>query len=382
MSTAALALLAALAALVAVGVVAMIALRFRRASDSLLAAGLLEIGTRMDALASNLAATVEKVREDAMRARLLESLGQALDPEEVLTRCVEAAASLPGVGAARATIDVDGMHLEASAGLPDTGSPDPDSPRDRFLGAIGGPPDRSMVRAVGISYHYPPGEEEARAVWRSAIAVPLGPGNRRLGFLSVFGHDEEPPVAGREFAVVEAIAAHAGPAVEAALRRQSASRALPTVDPLTGLGNRQALHETLALEVARAHRRGRGLAACLLDVDDFRRTNDRVGQTEADSILVAIADLLEEALGPTDLAYRSGGDEFTVILPESGRIDAEALNARVQATLQRRLPSGARTLGLSAGIAELEPDDDGVSLFERAEQALKRAKHERKGTAA
>ena len=150
---------------------------------------------------------------------------------------------------------------------------------------------------------------------------------------------------------------------------------------MTGLANRQALHETLALEVARAHRHGRRLAVCVFDLDDFKRTNGRVGNSAGDGLLVEIADLLRDTIQPSGLAFRSGGDEFAVILPGAGRIDAEGLYARVQATLSR--PGSLRPgLSLSAGIAELKPDDDGVSLFERAERALRHAKESGKGTAA
>ena len=83
-----------------------------------------------------------------------------------------------------------------------------------------------------------------------------------------------------------------------------------------------------------------------------------------------------------DVACRIGGDEFAVILPESSRIDAEGLFARVVATIRRQPPSHAPNLCLSGGIAELEADDDAVSLFERADAALYRAKAHGKGTAA
>jgi diguanylate cyclase (GGDEF)-like protein len=156
---------------------------------------------------------------------------------------------------------------------------------------------------------------------------------------------------------------------------------LPAADGLTGLGNRQLFHETLALETGRALRHGHRLAVCVLDLDDFDLTNRRVGQIEADQLLVTVAGLLRDALAPTDLACRIGGDEFGVILVESGRIEGEALFAQLQATLQR-LPSSPTPLSLSAGIAELKLDDDGVLLFERAERALQRAKQAGKGTAA
>ena len=374
MSTAALALLAAVAALVVVSVVAAIVLRARRASDRRLDAGLLVIGERMDALAQELATTVEKVREDALRARIVESLGRALDLDEVLARCVEAAASLPGVTGAAVTARVDDVELTAAAGL------DTVALGAAGAGAVGGPPDGSRVRAVGISSHYPP-EALERVGMRSAVAVPVESEHGHLGFLTVFGSTEEPPVTGADFQTLEAIVRHAGPAIEAA-RQRGAPRPADGGDPLTGLGNRTSLHETLALEVARAHRHGRRLAVCTVDVDDFGQVNAVRGQIAGDGILVAIAGLLGATIRPADRAFRSGGDEFTVILPDAGRIEGEALYARLQATLRRSADSPTSGVSVSAGIAELKPEDDGVSLYERAERALQRAKAAGKGTAA
>jgi len=372
MSTAALAFVAAVAALSVTVVMAVIIRRSRRASDRRVARALAEMRERMDALADELGRTVEKVREDALRTRLVESLGQALDLDEVIERCAEAAASLPGVAGALVRVDVDGSALVASAGL-DTDHTNPTA------GAVGGPPDGSRVRAIGISYHFPAAHDEQRGT-RSGIAVPLESEGVQIGFLTVFGRGEEPPVAGTEFQALEAIARHAGPAIENA--RLASIRRLPDSDGLTGLGNRRLFHETLALEVARARRHGHRLAVCVLDLDDFKLANGVVGQIAGDGLLVEIADLLRETVRPTDLACRIGGDEFAIILPTSGRIDAEAMFARLQATLRRRPPSAGPGLSLSGGIAELKPDDDGVSLFERAERALRRAKEAGKGTAA
>jgi diguanylate cyclase (GGDEF)-like protein len=369
MSGAALALLAAAAALAATVVLATMMLRTRRASDRRLSVGLLAMGERMDVLARELAHTVERVRADALRARLLESLGQSLDLDEVIARCAEAAASLPSVAGALVRVEVDGVALVATAGL------DPE-----LAGAVSGPPDGSRVRAVGISYRYPAGAL-ALTVLRSAIAVPLEVEGRQLGFLTVFGRGDEPPVADTEFEALEAIARHAAPAIENA-RRLAEVVHLPETDGLTGLGNRKLFHETLALEVARARRHGRRLAVCVFDLDDFAATNDRLGQLEADSLLAELADILRQIISPGSLACRTGGDEFAVILPESSRIDAEGLFARLQATLRRRPSSPTLVLSVSAGIAEMQPDDDGVSLFERAGRALHRAKEAGKGTAA
>ena len=330
--------------------------------------GLHELSARLDDLARELADGVERVREEGLRARILESLGGTLDLDEVLRRCVEAAGSLPGVAAAAVTVEIDGAAWAASVGLD-----------QQTLDPVAGPPGAGAVRAVGLSYHYREGRGAPGAML-SAVAVPIESIGYRLGFLTVFGRSEEPPVAGAEFQTLEAIAQHAGPAIERA--RDTSVRHRPSTDALTGLDNRQVLHETLALEVARAHRGRRKLAVCVLDVDDLRETNERLGPPAADALLTEIADQLRAAIRPGDTAFRCGGDEFAVILPDSGRIEAEATFARVQAAV-RRIPGPVGSApSVSAGIAELKPDDDGVSLFERAERALRRAKEAGKGTAA
>ena len=149
MSTAAFALLAAVAAVIVATLVATIVLRSRRASEQRLEEGLLAVGDRMDALAHELAATVERMREDALRTRLVESLGQALDLDEVLARCAEAAAALQGVAGATVVVEVDGVPLSAAAGFA-TGAGDGDAV------PVAGPPDGSRVARSASPTTTPP----------------------------------------------------------------------------------------------------------------------------------------------------------------------------------------------------------------------------------
>jgi diguanylate cyclase (GGDEF)-like protein len=373
MNTATLALLTAIAALLATGLVAAVVVRGRRSSDRRLTDGLLEVGARMDGLARELAAAVDRVREDALRARIVESLGQALDLGEVIARCAEAAAALHGVSGATVAVELDGIQRTASAGLGHA----PGGEGSGRAGVVAGPPGGGDLRAVGVSYHYRGDGAEAAAV-RSAIAVPLATESATLGFLTVFGRSEEPPVSGDDFATLEEIARQAGQAIEKAHGRSTAV-AVEAGDPLTGLPTRRQLHETLAIEVARAHRNRQALTICILDLDDFKRVSSR---NEGDAVLVAVAETLRDVTRPSDLAFRSSGDEFTVIMPDARRIEGEALYARLQAALRAPGSTPAPGVSLSAGIAEVKPDDDGVSLYERAERALRRAKAAGKGTAA
>jgi diguanylate cyclase (GGDEF)-like protein len=177
---------------------------------------------------------------------------------------------------------------------------------------------------------------------------------------------------------LEAIAREAGPAIENALRFREVSLAADT-DALTGLLNRRAFVDTIEREVARAHRYDRRLTLLLLDLDDFKAVNTEHGLLVGDAVLAEVAERLRELARAADIVCRWGGDEFAIILPESTRTDAEGLYARIAATLQRRPPEHVARLGISAGIAELRADEDAMSLFERAEEALRRSKEGKNG---
>lgn len=111
------------------------------------------------------------------------------------------------------------------------------------------------------------------------------------------------------------------------------------------------------------------------DLDGFKAVNDRYGHCRGDEVLVAVARTLRAALRANDVVFRYGGDEFVVLLPETGRPEAEAVAARLsQAVRGLELPEGLR-LTLSTGVAVF-PDDaaDEQALFTRADQAMYRMK--------
>ena len=151
-------------------------------------------------------------------------------------------------------------------------------------------------------------------------------------------------------------------------------------DALTGLHNRRYFHETLAREVARAHRYSRNLALVVFDLDDFKAINDRIGHLAGDAVLAEAADRIRDVVRSADVACRVGGDEFAVILPESGVGDADQLYRRLEHAVSTKPVGQAGRLHLSAGVTELRPDDDAVAFFERADEALYRAKGAGKAT--
>lgn len=117
-------------------------------------------------------------------------------------------------------------------------------------------------------------------------------------------------------------------------------------DPLTGVLNHRAFHARLAAEAARARRYRGSIALVSFDLDRFKERNDREGHLEGDRVLRAFAAALVGTLRETDVAGRTGGDEFAALLLEASAADVERFLAR----LREALPDG---LSVSAGAAHL-----------------------------
>lgn len=150
-------------------------------------------------------------------------------------------------------------------------------------------------------------------------------------------------------------------------------------DPLTGLWNRRHMGETLDREVSRALRFRHEISLIILDVDDFKRINDRLGHLQGDIVLETVADLVKDATRDIDVAARYGGDELALILVETGSegatIVAERLRERVRDTEVPLRDGGTMGVTISVGVATV-PDsaDDLESLVDSADRALLRAK--------
>jgi diguanylate cyclase (GGDEF)-like protein len=323
-----------------------------------------------------LAKALEDAREETRRARELAEITASVDLDSVLTRALETAVSLPGIDAGmivlpRGNGTGDGEPIVGTIGL---------SAEEAVRQPISGPPDGQAARAVRIAYSYTREEtEENGDLIRGGVSVPLrDEAGEPIGTLALFwrGHEHEPGE--RELALLEELAARAGPAIENA-RRFREARQLADLDALTNLHNRRYFHETLARECSRAHRYDRRLALVVFDVDVFKAINDRIGHLAGDAVLAAVAERVQSVVRSADIACRVGGDEFAVILPESTIADAEQLYRRVQFAVGARPLGPFERIHLSAGIAELRPEDDAKIFFERADEALYRAKETGKG---
>ena len=156
-----------------------------------------------------------------------------------------------------------------------------------------------------------------------------------------------------------------------------------TLDPLTGLWNRRVFAERLDEEFARTARYGGHLAMLMVDLDGFKGVNDRHGHLVGDAVLVAVADVMRVTLRTTDLPVRYGGDEFALLLPQTGKTEAFAVAEKLRLLLEEAaIPvdggvGGRRTVGIRAsiGVAAASPSiTEPVQLVEAADKALYRAK--------
>jgi diguanylate cyclase (GGDEF)-like protein len=361
----------ALAMLVAVLVALLVARRSRPAADEKLALAVAEMNERMASMVRELSTAVERAEEEGRRSRVLGELAGSIDLDEVLSRTLEAAGAVPGADAALISMtSSEGKPLVATLGL---------SSEEAERQAIAGPPDGRQARSIAIAYKYTPEELSASSdLIHSGVAVPLSAEPGPLGFLTIFTRAPSRSFGDQTLAELEALAGRAGPAIENA-RRFREARQLADLDALTNLHNRRYFHETLAREVARAQRYNRHLALIVFDLDDFKAVNDRIGHLAGDSVLAEAAERVRDVVRSADIACRVGGDEFAVILPESSLGDADQLYRRLQAAVSSRPISQIGKLYLSAGVAELRPEDDAVNFFQRADEALYRAKDAGKG---
>jgi diguanylate cyclase len=148
-------------------------------------------------------------------------------------------------------------------------------------------------------------------------------------------------------------------------------------DQLTQLLNRRGLARAFEAEISRADRYQRPLCLAVLDVDDFKHLNDRLGHQAGDLALVHLARIVRRSIRPTDVISRYGGEEFVILLPETLLDEAVRVMARVQRELTRRifLHNHERVLiTFSAGVAQRVSGEQQDELIARADRALYHAK--------
>lgn len=149
---------------------------------------------------------------------------------------------------------------------------------------------------------------------------------------------------------------------------------LSVTDPLTGLLNRRYMEERLSEEINRSGRSGEPMSFLMLDVDEFKSYNDRFGHPAGDEALRTVGSILRQNLRGADVAVRYGGEEFSVLLPNTSTDEALAIAQRIRSHVERTdFPHRRVTIsiGVASRTSELDVVDD---LISAADKALFRAK--------
>ncbi|MFQ1998442.1 diguanylate cyclase [Aeromonas veronii] len=161
---------------------------------------------------------------------------------------------------------------------------------------------------------------------------------------------------------------------EALQQRVEENRQLAETDALTGAASRYRLERALQLECERARRFHLPFTVIAMDVDNFKQINDSYGHNIGDQTLINIVALVRDHIREIDLLARWGGDEFMVLLPNTGREDALVVANKFQALMVTNpiCPRGVTTM--SFGVAEYQQGEQKESLMVRADRALYQAK--------
>lgn len=157
----------------------------------------------------------------------------------------------------------------------------------------------------------------------------------------------------------------------------ASASAMARHDPLTNVLNRKGLEEVLAKEVALMRRKDMPLSLAVLDLDNFKMLNDRLGHQTGDAALVHLVNVVRESLRPSDSLARYGGEEFVILMPDTVAEEASQIMVRLQRELTRKffLANNEKVLiTFSAGITLMLADESSDSAFERADHAMYRAK--------
>jgi diguanylate cyclase (GGDEF)-like protein len=149
---------------------------------------------------------------------------------------------------------------------------------------------------------------------------------------------------------------------------------LALTDCLTGLFNRHAGELALQREVAHARRASFPVSLVLLDLDSLKQINDTYGHSAGDQALRVVARALASVVRASDVAVRWGGDEFLVVLPDASIPGALKFVERVRAEIESQDVRGAGSVTVSAGVAEVKPDEDPADTLKRADIGLYQAK--------
>ena len=247
-----------------------------------------------------------------------------------------------------------------------------------------GEPLLSTIDALGRE-----SSPERKYTTRSFISYPISIGPRKIGLLNVTDKRDGAAYDAADLELIDLIAPQIALALERALWQHRASQFqfLSITDPLTGLHNRRYLEARLSEELNRSSRYGAPMSFMMIDIDDFKFYNDRNGHQAGDRALEITAQCLRSTLRKADVASRYGGEEFSILLPQTTLEEAGMIADRVRRTIMNaRFPHADKqplgSVTVSIGLSSLSPSLDSVeAIIRAADRALYHAKSHGKNRA-
>ncbi len=217
-------------------------------------------------------------------------------------------------------------------------------------------------------------EKEQLTASNLGLLCPIKSRGRLVGILALGKKRSHALYSHEDIELVMRMANQAGNLIEnAQLYDQAIIRA--NTDGLTGLYNHRHFHKCLEQEIARGSRFGSIFSLIMLDVDLFKTYNDTYGHLAGDKILRNIGDYIKGSIRTVDMAFRYGGEEFAIILPEAQLDDAYKVAERIRKTIESKMTSSAMPITVSLGVANWP--SDGLmkeEVIDCADAALYRAK--------
>jgi diguanylate cyclase (GGDEF)-like protein len=214
----------------------------------------------------------------------------------------------------------------------------------------------------------------------SFISYPIMIGRRKIGVLNVTDRADGENYSQRDLEILNAIMPQMAVLIDLALLKHKAGEfeQLSVTDALTGLLNRRYLEQRLAEEIKRWNRDGNPMSFMMIDIDDFKSYNDNFSHPEGDRALRLVANCLKETLRGADVATRYGGEEFSILLPQTTSAEAAIIAERVRERVDRAaFPN--RKVTVSVGVASCSQIVcTAAKIIAAADNALYKAKRQGK----
>ena len=268
-----------------------------------------------------------------------------------------------------------GFEIKALVGAKEYPAPD-EAPGARVARIVYARNEAVVVADVAKT-GLPPAPAERYYKTPSFLSCPVIVGSRTIGVMSFTDRASGEPFDQQSFELFEAIAPQLAVAIDHAVLKEKAGEfeQLSVTDALTGLLNRRYIEARLAEEVKRSNRHGFPMSFMMLDVDHFKSYNDQFGHPAGDEALKLVGHVIRETLRGADVAARFGGEEFSILLPQTSGEEAIAIAERIRINLEEaRFPhrSVTASIGVASCSAELCVSADLISAADKALYEAKR----------